>query len=225
MGKVIFWAAVGALLGVAANSILTLVGERIGWSKWVVGIACTVGVAIIGALVKFVESGRDPSRTLAWTGVASLVVALVIAYLVFGLRIPDQVKHGVQYITGNEPGREILKGARRASVGGLTLRVVRVERTTHFTRVLAEMHNTSPQTIQTHVNGDLCELAGGGKVLHTNSWWSRAWTEELAPGDYETNNLVFSGHLPASAEPATLSFTEIVGGPDSISVRYDTKAG
>ena len=218
-------AAFAAFLVWAAGKLLLDATKNASGTGLILPAAGAMGTGVVVALVDRWGSGRDPTRTQMRKGVASLAVAVIVALLVYGvgvLHIPDRVGHEFRsitgFITGNESGTELLENTQVASAGGLTLKVISVKRTPHFTRVRAEMHNDTGGTVKMHLNGDLCAFTGGGKILHTDSLRSRGWSEDLAPGDHEKNTLVFHGHISASARRASLSFTEILGGPDSIKV-------
>lgn len=147
-----------------------------------------------------------------------LIVVLAIAVLVFGTGwITGAARFVSGYVTGNEHGTEQLTSPVTQSAGGLTLTVQSVTRTRHFIRVGVVSRNNTGATLTMHLGG-LCQLAGDdGKTLTADSYRSH-WSDELAPGTKHRGILVFEGHLPRSATRASLSFTSIYGGPDSITV-------
>jgi hypothetical protein len=148
-----------------------------------------------------------------------LIVVLAIAVLVFGTGwITDTARFVVGYVTGNEHGTELFRGSVSQNAGGLTLTVTRVTRTRHFTRVNVVSRNHSGATMTIH-RGGLCQFTGEDGTKLSADTYRGQWSDELAPGTKQRGAVVFEGHLPRSVRRASLSFTSIYGGPDSITVR------
>jgi hypothetical protein len=147
-----------------------------------------------------------------------LIVVLAIAVLVFGTGwITHAARFVTGYVTGDEHGSERLSSPATQRANGLTLTVVSVIRTRHLIRAGVIGRNDSEATLTMHL-GSLCQLAGDhGKTLTADSYRSD-WSDDLAPRSLQHGTLVFEGHLPRSVSRASLSFTSIYGGPDSITV-------
>jgi hypothetical protein len=147
---------------------------------------------------------------------------LLIAFLVLGVGgfgVAAGVRYAVGYITGNEPGTDRLVKPARASEHGLTLTVVSVTYTAHFTRVGLDADNATDTALSLPLFGN-CVLNGADRTtLEADPSRSR-WNPTLAPGSRQRGTIVFKAHLPDSVTRASLRFAHVFGSfeVDSISV-------
>ena len=97
------------------------------------------------------------------------------------------------------------------ATAALTLTVVKVENTSHFTRVeLTARNNTSTDPIVLPLFGNCVFTAADGTTLEADPFRSQ-WSESIAPGAFQRGTITFKDHLPDAATRASLSFTHVGG--------------
>jgi hypothetical protein len=183
-----------------------------------------VAIAMLQALVEgFGTSADGTSPPRRSRGRTPLPVVLVVlwAFAAGAWFVTIGVRTAVGYVTGNEPGEEHLLRAVANTEQGLTLRVVSVKLTDHFTRVEVASRNGTGNTITLPLFKNCVFQGRDGTTLEAESFKSR-WNDYLAPGSFQRGTITFNGHLPRSVRRATLSFATVFkqgfDGPDSIQV-------
>jgi hypothetical protein len=101
----VFWGMLGALVGYLIHKnwhrawvrgVTTFTGTFIG--GWIVTF---IGTAIAAALVDQNNNGTDTGPIMVWTGIVSLVVAIIVA-LAFVRHTPQRSQHRIQAPRGSE---------------------------------------------------------------------------------------------------------------------------
>lgn len=130
------------------------------------------------------------------------------------------VRYVGAYITGDQPGHDVLVAPRSATAGPLTITVRRVLATANFTRVemTAANRGRDPLTLPVF---HACQLTTQDGTTLQGDPFRSDWPETVPPGGTVRGTVTFGGHPPAGATSASLSFTEIFGSvnaPRSITV-------
>jgi hypothetical protein len=212
-------AAAVSLLGWLINAASTyLAGRALSGLAWLLSPAAAVLAGILSTVIE-AATGRAPpkageTRQAPARGrgvpaaVAALAVLLVIGVGGYGATVG--IRYVVGWVTGNEQqvGRERLAApAPSASSGRVTVTVISVFNTAHYTRVRLTVTNRErqPATLTLFHN---CVLTGGGVTLQADDFKSD-WTQEVPPDSTQQGTVTFSGHLPDGAVTAQLSFLNV----------------
>lgn len=160
-----------------------------------------------------------PSRrrgTPVWTAV--LVVFVLVG--AGGYAAAAGVRYVAGYMSGNEPGTDVLARPASQSAAGVTLTVNEVLRTRHFTRVEIAVRNTGTESVSLPLFGNCTLVGADGTVLEADSFRSD-WSDTIPPGGAQRGTVTFEGRLPPNVTGATLSFSHVFrlrGGSVSVPV-------
>jgi hypothetical protein len=150
---------------------------------------------------------RRPSRRVP------VVVGLLVLLLVCGGGV-SAVTFGAQYlggwVTGNEEGFDVLDQEATARSGDLTLTVLRVKITGHYTRVEMSARNDGSRSITLPVfENCLLNSPSLRSTLKGDSFRSD-WTETIPPGQTVQGTVNFD-RLPDDTTTISISFATIYG--------------
>jgi hypothetical protein len=217
--------AVLQLVHLGLNSLLTFLTDIApGPLRWYISQAAVIAIPALMTGAEEVTKGESapagaPRATRQVSSGPRIMLFLVIA-LVVGLAATAGIRYGVNYVTGKESGTDRLTSQVTKSASGLTLTVVKVEDTRHFTRVELTVRNTTRSTtIDLPVFGYSVLSAADGTTLRGDPSRSQ-WTQSVPAGAFQRGTITFPGHLPSGATKATFSFSQIFGplGAGGISV-------
>jgi hypothetical protein len=137
------------------------------------------------------------------------VVLLVVG--VGGFAATQGIRYAVDYFSGKETGPNVLVSEVTKTNAAVTLTVVRVENTRHFTRVEVTVKNkTSTDSIVLPLFKNCVFSAADGTTLEADPFRSQ-WSDSIAPGAFRRGTITFPDHLPNTATRASLSFSHIGG--------------
>lgn len=211
VGRIVAWAAVLEIVGIAVTAVATfLLDAALRPVVWLVGPAAAVVAAVARALVE--TAGPAPVHTprRGVPGVAALLVLLTVLGA-GGVGAAWAVRWGVGYVTGTEEGVDRL-GTGRApsdSAGSVSMRVLEVRHTAHFTRVRVSVDNASQETATVNLFKTAVLSAPGWDALAADPFRS-SWNEQVPGGaEGQTGWIVFPGHLPAGAVTASLAIGHV----------------
>lgn len=210
-------AGIAALIPLLGNTVASFLTTWTGSLSWMVTPVIAVLVAMATTLLQAVgkrtrtapeapagHAPAVPGRTDVGVPKALLVILLVVgggaAALTFGVR------YVVGYITGNEPGTEILVEPVGAAEGGLRLDVESVESTAHFTRLEVVAHNDTGTSVTLPLFKTAQLVGGDGTTLEADPFRSR-WADTVAPGGVLRGTITFPGHLGDDVLTARFGFT------------------
>jgi hypothetical protein len=209
------------------NALLTFVTDLAsGPVRWVVSQTAVIVIAMVMTAAGSITArepapstgGRAPQRAGRSGLAVGMVVLLVLG--VGGFAATQGIRYVVDYTTGKETGTDRLVSQATKNAAGLTLTVVKVEYTSHFTRVeLTVRNNTSTNSITLPLFENCVFSAADGTTLRADSFRSQ-WSQTIPPGAFQRGTITFPDHLPDTATRASLSFSHIFGtfDADAISV-------
>ncbi len=220
LGRVLLVAGLLNVLGLAANSAASFVTDRAdGALRWILPPAIGLAAALLAAGVQAVSAAepqqpayRSPyyPRQTRPRGV-SMPVAVLLVVLICGVGavgITVGVRYVVGYVSGSESGEDRLVRPVSARAGTLTLRVDKVEDTSHFTRVELVARNAGRSPVSLPLFGNCVLTAQDGTTLQADSFRSR-WSTTIAAGATQRGTVTFPGHLPDGVTKASLSFSTV----------------
>lgn len=216
------------VLHLGLNSLLTFVTDlSSGPTRWIISQTAVIVIAMVmtgaGAMAERAPApatsggGRAPQQRVGRSGLAVfLVVVLVLG--VGGFAATQGVRYVVDYTTGKETGTDRLVSQASKSAAGLTLTVVKVEYTSHFTRVeLTARNSTSANSITLPLFENCVFTAADGTTLRADSFRSQ-WSQTVPPGAFQRGTITFPDHLPDTTTRASLSFSHIFGTFDATAI-------
>jgi len=177
-----------------------------------------------GTAVEVVHGSRRPldPRRRRGTSITVVLLVMVLVLGVGGLAVAWVGRYAVGWVTGNETGTSVLVDPRSSTSKHVTLDVLHIEETEHFTRVTAVATNGLANQISLRRFMNCTLTADSGTTLQADGF-KGDWVEEVGPGEKHQGVIVFPGHLDAAADTATLAFASIWEfgntGPKSLRVK------
>jgi hypothetical protein len=218
--KIMIVAAVVEGVGLAANGIAAFVADHVGGiTRWLAAPTVALIAAMVTALIQTVSkepatssstgtTAATPRRRGTPAAVAILVVLAVVG--VGGFAVAAGVQYAAGYLTGKESGDDRLVQPVTKSGSGLTMTVVHVTYTPHFTRVELTVRNTTQTSLSLPLFG-FCTFTGSdGTTLEVDAFRSQ-WPDTVPPGAFQRGTITFKGHLPDNLTTASLSFSQVFG--------------
>jgi hypothetical protein len=129
--------------------------------------------------------------------------------------------YAVGYFSGNEQGVERLAQQVVTEAAGVTVTVLGVQSTAHFTRVEIHVRNGTTSSMSLPLFHNALLTGPDGTTFDADSFRS-SWQPEIPPGGQRKGTINFESQLPESGGTASLSFVTVFmqgfDGPRSITV-------
>jgi hypothetical protein len=151
-----------------------------------------------------------PARRPARLPVAIAVLVLIVACGGGATVVTLGVRYAGAYITGDQPGTDVLVAQRSATVAALTITVLRVRVTANFTRVEMTATNRG-RTALTLPVFHTCQLTTADGTTLQGDPFRSDWPETVPTGGTVRGTVTFGRRLPAGTTSARLTFTQIFG--------------
>lgn len=153
-----------------------------------------------------------------------LAVTFLVTLLVLGgggWLVTAGVSYAVGYFSGNEEGVQRLEGQVATEAQGVTVTILGVQSTPHFTRVEIRVNNGTSSSMSLPLFQNATLTAPDGTTFDADAFRSD-WEPRIAPGGVRKGTLNFESQLPDGATTVSLNFVTVFmqgfDGPRSITV-------
>ncbi|WP_082049509.1 FHA domain-containing protein [Arthrobacter sp. SPG23] len=153
-----------------------------------------------------------------------IVATLLVTLLVFGggsWILTSEVREAVGCLSGSEAGRQRLERQLVTEVQGVTVTILGVQSTAHFTRVEIEVRNGTSSAMSLPLFHNAILTGPDGTTFDADSFRS-CWQPEMPPGGQRKGTINFGSQLPDTGGTVSLSFVTVFmagfDGPESITV-------
>jgi hypothetical protein len=131
------------------------------------------------------------------------------------------VSYAVGYFSGNEEGVQRLESQVVREVQGVTVTILGVQSTPHFTRVEIRVNNGTSNSMSLPVFHNATLTAPDGTTFDADPFRS-SWQPEIPAGGVRKGTINFESQLPESSTTVSLNFVTVFlqgfDGPRSITV-------
>ncbi|MDQ0076713.1 FHA domain-containing protein [Arthrobacter oryzae] len=153
------------------------------------------------------------------------VIATVLATLLLlgggGWLLAGAASYAVGYFSGNEEGTQRLARQVVTEAQGVTVTVLGIQSTAHFTRVEIHVRNGTTSSMSLPLFHNAILTGPDGTTFDADSFRS-TWQPDIPPGGQRKGTINFENQLPESGGTVSLSFVTVFmqgfDGPRSITV-------
>ena len=153
------------------------------------------------------------------------IIATVLATLLLlgggGWLLAGAASYAVGYFSGNEVGTQRLARQVTAEAQGVTVTVLGIQSTAHFTRVEIHVQNGTNSSMSLPLFHNAILTGPDGTTFDADPFRS-TWQPDIAPGGQRKGTINFESRLPESGGTVSLSFVTVFmqgfDGPRSITV-------
>lgn len=153
------------------------------------------------------------------------VIATVLVTLLLlgggGWLLAAGASYAVGYFSGNEEGTQRLARQVVTEAQGVTVTVLGIQSTAHFTRVEIHVRNGTSSSMSLPLFHNAILIAPDGTTFDADSFRS-SWQPEIPPGGQRKGTINFESQLPDTGGTVSLSFVTVFmqgfDGPRSITV-------
>lgn len=231
LGTALLFAAGINLVGLFGNTLAAFLTEVTPTWTWfatpVVGLAVALVTETLGHYRKG-GSAEPPARPddphrppVRRRPLAATLLATLLLLGGGGWLLTAAVSNAVGLSSGNEDGVQRLESQVATEVQGVTVTVLGVQSTPHFTRVEIRVNNGTSSSIALNLFHNATLTAPDGTTLDADPSRS-SWQPEIAPGGVRKGTINFESQLPESATTVSLNFVHVFvmgfDGPKSITV-------
>ncbi|MDV8149751.1 FHA domain-containing protein [Arthrobacter sp. B10-11] len=251
LGAALLFAAAINVVGLIGNSLTAFLTDLTPTWTWFVTPAMGLAVALGGETLSYLKdkgakapkrpvrpyhpsSQRQPSRPPRplrpgrpeQTAPRSrpIVVTLIATLLLLGgggWLVAAGVSYAVGYFSGNEEGTQRLARQVVTEAQGVTVTVLGVQSTDHFTRVEIHVRNGTSNSMSLPLFHNAILTGPDGTTFDADSFRS-SWQPEIPPGGQRRGTINFESQLPDTGGMVSLSFVTVFlqgfDGPRSITV-------
>ncbi|MDR6507323.1 FHA domain-containing protein [Arthrobacter oryzae] len=166
-----------------------------------------------------------PSRPVKAAPRSLPAIATVLAILLLlgggGWLVAAGASYAVGYFSGNETGTQRLARQVVTEAQGVTVTVLGIQSTAHFTRVEIHVRNGTGSSMSLPLFHNAILTGPDGTTFDADAFRS-SWQPEIPPGGQRKGTINFESQLPESGGTASLSFVSVFmqgfDGPRSITV-------
>lgn len=239
LGTALLFAAGINLVGLFGNTLTSFLTDLTPTWTWFITPVVGLAVALVtetlghyrkdgGAKPKKGGSAGSPGRTHGPHRQPVHTRPLALSFLVTllllgggGWLVTAGVSYAVGYSSGNEEGVQRLESQVVAETQGVTVTILGVQSTPHFTRVEIRVNNGTSSSMSLPLFQNATLTAPDGTTFDADSFRSN-WQPQIAPGGVRKGTLNFESQLPAAATTVSLNFVTVFvqgfDGPRSITV-------
>ncbi|WP_066286531.1 FHA domain-containing protein [Arthrobacter sp. B6] len=239
LGTALLYAAGINVVGILGNSLAAFLTELTPTLTWFiapfVGLLVALVIETLGHYRKGQgapprppagdEPGPDqPGSRRAPAPRRPLAATVLLTLLLLGgggWLVAAGVSYAVGYFSGNEDGVERLESQVVAEAQGVTVTVLGVQSTAHFTRVEILVNNGTSNSISLPLFQNALLTGPDGTTFDASAFRSN-WQPQIPAGGQRRGTLNFENQLPDGSTRVTLSFATVFlqgfDGPRSITV-------
>lgn len=237
LGTALMFAAGINVVGILGNSLTAFLTELTPTWTWFITVFIGLLVALVIETLGHYRKGQgapqsppvghpesSPGRTPAPRrplGVTVLVTLLLLGG--GGWLVTAGVSYAVGYASGNENGVQRLESQVVTEAQGVTVTVLGVQSTAHFTRVEILVNNGTSSSISLPLFQNAVLTGPDGTTFDASSFRSN-WQPQIPAGGQRKGTLNFESQLPEDSTTVSLSFATVFvqgfDGPRSITVPH-----
>lgn len=231
LGTALLFAAGVNLVGLFGNTLTAFLTDVTPTWTWfvtpVVGLAVALVTETLGHYRKggstepqrpHDEPRRPPVRR------RPLAVTFLVTLLLLGgggWLVTAGVSYAVGYFSGNEEGVQRLESQVVRETQGVTVTILGVQSTPHFTRVEIRVNNGTSNSMSLPLFHNATLTAPDGTTFDADTFRS-SWQPEIPAGGVRKGTINFESQLPESSTTVSLNFVTVFlqgfDGPRSITV-------
>ena len=233
LGFALIFAGCISILGYAGNSLTAFLTELTPTWTWfigpIIGLAVTLATEILNYYRK--DSSSSPQqpvnnyhsrrRPVPRRPLAATLIIIALALGGGGWLVTTGVSYAIGYVSGNENGVPRLEQQVVQEVEGVTVTVLSVDSTPHFTRVEIRVDNETTNSLSLPFYQNVTLTAPDATTFDADAFRSN-WKPEIAAGGSRKGTLNFESQLPQGATTVSLNFVSVFlhgfDGPASITV-------
>lgn len=237
LGTALLFAAGINLVGLFGNTLTAFLTELTPTWTWFITPVLGLAVALVTETLGHYRKGGSPEtpgspeppgrQDGAHRPPAPrrpLAVTLLVTLLILGgggWLVTAGVSYAVGYFSGNEDGVQRLESQVVREAQGVTVTVLGVQSTPHFTRVEIRVNNGTSSSMSLPLFHNATLTAPDGTTFDADAFRS-SWQPEIPAGGVRKGTINFESQLPESATTVSLNFVTVFlmgfDGPRSITV-------
>jgi hypothetical protein len=231
LGTALLFATGINLVGLFGNTLTAFLTDLTPTWTWFITPVVGLAVALVTETLGHYRKGGTPEPTRRHDEPhrppvrrRPLAVTFLVTLLLLGgggWLVTAGVSYAVGYFSGNEEGVQRLESQVVREVQGVTVTILGVQSTPHFTRVEIRVNNGTSNSMSLPLFHNATLTAPDGTTFDADPFRS-SWQPEIPAGGVRKGTINFESQLPESGTTVSLNFVTVFlqgfDGPGSITV-------